>query len=243
MIPVFLWTMRWRLLLVAVFCVGFFLLEEAFHFHGEPTPDTPIELLDPAGIALTVANVAGSAMLVFLAGFVSTDRRRGYYRMYFSHPTRPLAYYGVRWLLSYALAVSVAALFLVFSQLVAWGELRVGAGAMVQPALLALVYGGLMAFLSVVVPWGDSFIALSVFLVYWLWRMVLDSAAMVGARPIPDWINQLFTFVLPPYLALEGAFTAWTLGTWAWDAIAYAVGYGVFWLVLAALLLRLREWP
>jgi hypothetical protein len=32
-------------------------------------------------------------------------------------------------------------------------------------------------------------------------------------------------------------------GQAAWGAAAFGVGYGLFWLLAAGLLLRLREWP
>jgi hypothetical protein len=243
MIPVFLWSMRWRFALIAVLCILFYLWEPGFHFHEEPGPDTPIELLDPATLAFTLSNLAGASVLVLLAGFVAADRRRGYYRMYFSHPTRPLAYYGVRWLLSYLLAVAVAALFLVFGQLAAWGEMRVGPGALLHPALFALVYGGLTAFLSVVLPRGDSLVALGIFAVTEIWQGFLQTMATVGADPVPGWVRGTIPFLLPPHVALTDVFSAWQAGGWAWGALIFAAGYGLFWLLLAGLLLHLREWP
>jgi hypothetical protein len=243
MIPLLLWSMRWRFLFVAVLCLLFYLWEPGFHFHDEPTPDTPIELLDPATLAFTLSNLAAASVLVLLAGFISSDRRNGYYRLYFSQPTRPLAYYGLRWLLSYGAAMGTAALFLVFGQLAAWGEMRVGPGALLHPALMALVYGGLAAFFSIAVRRGDSLIALGVFAFTEIWQGFLQTMAQVGAVPLPGWLQQAMGFVLPPHVALTDVFYAWQLGTWAWGAIAFAAGYGIFWLVLAGLLLRVREWP
>jgi len=239
-----LWSLRWRLLIVAGLCVAAYLFEPGFHLHGTPGPDTPVELLDPAGLAFTLANLAGASMLVLLAGFVSTDRRRGYYRIYFAHPTRPLAYYGLRWLLSYGISMGTAAAFLVVGQLVACAQLReAGVRAMVQAVLMALIYGGLTAFLSVMVSRGDSLIALAVFALAEIWQAMVQTFAEVGQAPFTPLVRQAIGFVLPPHLALNDIFYAWTVDSWAWGAIAYAAGYGLFWLILAALLLRTREWP
>ncbi|HET7463566.1 MAG TPA: hypothetical protein VFJ82_20095 [Longimicrobium sp.] len=244
MITLTLWQMRWRLLIVAVIAVFFYIEEPGFHLSATLPNDLSTEVSDPRGLAFTLANLAGLSMLVLLFDFVAGDRRRGYYRMYFSHPTRPLAFYAVRWGVGYALSLLVAALFLVGGQLLAWGELRAGAGAMVQPALFALIYGGLTAFFSVLVPLGDSLLALLVFWLTEMWQQVLAIFAELGSQPpLSPVLRQAISFVLPPHLALRDVFEAAQAGTSPWGAIAFAAGYGLFWLALAALLLWSREWP
>lgn len=243
MIPLLLWSIRWRFLALAAVCLFFYLLEPGFHFHGEPGPDTPPELVDPAGLSFSLANLAGVSVLVLLWGFVATDRRRGYYRIYFSNPTRPLAYYGIRWLLAYGGALATAALFLVVGQLVAWGEIRTGARTLEQAALMALVYGGITAFFSVLLPVGDSLLALGVFLVTETWQGALAVFAELGRTPLPPGLLQVISFVLPPHAAITDTYRAWEVGAWALGADAYVAGYGIFWLVAAGLLLHLREWP
>ena len=244
MITLTLRQLRWRLLIVAALAVAFYIKEPGFHLQGTLPNDVPDEISDPLGIAFSMANLAALCMMVLLADFVSGDRRKGYYRIYFSHPTRPLAYYAVRWGIAYALAMLAAALFLVVGQLLAWGELRVGAEAMVHPALFALVYGGLVAFFSVLLPFGDSLAAI---FVYWLteaWQYALAAYAEFGSQlPLSPAIRQGISFVLAPHLALRDAFDAAHLGTTAWGALAFAGGYGLFWLAAAGLLLWYREWP
>jgi len=243
MITLTLWQMRWRLLVVALLAVGFYLLEPGFHLHGGETDLAPT-VSDPRGIAFTLANLAGASMLILLSGFISGDRREGYYRTYFSHPTRPLAYYGVRWALAYALSLAAAALFLVFGQLLAWGELRVGVGAMVNPALFALVYGGLVAFFSTLLPRGDSLAALGVFVLTSAWEYALAAFAELGTQPpLSPAVRQGLSFIFPPHLALRDAFEAMIAGTSPLASLAFAAGYGLFWLALAGLLLWSREWP
>ncbi|MGI9178942.1 MAG: hypothetical protein ACR2H9_00305, partial [Longimicrobiaceae bacterium] len=89
MIPILLHDMAPRLLLVALAALMFYLIDPAFHQH-EIAEGEAAAVLGPLGLSATLANLAGLAMLILLAGFVSTDRRRGFYRIFFSHPTHPL---------------------------------------------------------------------------------------------------------------------------------------------------------
>jgi hypothetical protein len=241
-IPILLRDMLPRLLLVALTAVMFYMLEPAFHQHDMPAGDVLVEIppeFGPLGVSATLANLAGLAMLILLAGFVSHDRRHGYYRIYLSHPVHPLAFYGLRWVLAYGLALLTAALFLVIGQLLAWGGLRGGVEGLLLAALSALVYGGLIAFLSVALPRGDAWVAVVVFFFTFFWIQVLT----LGAEPFTPTLRQAITFLLPPQTALQDIYGALLVGTTAWGAVAFVIGYGVFWLVAAGLLLRLREWP
>lgn len=244
MIPLLLWQLRWRLLVVLAICGAFYLLEPSFHVHEALDAADAVDAIPPGEIAFTLANLAAASMLVLLAGFVATDRRRGYYRIHFSHPTRPLAYYGLRWGLAYALTLIIAAGFFGVSQLAAWGELRAGPSALVQPALFALIYGALVAFASIAFPRGDSLIVLAVYLLTDLWQGFLSFFADSGVDPpLSALARQAVSFALPPHLALRDFYEATRAGHAAWGAAGFAGGYGLFWLAAAALLLWSREWP
>lgn len=238
MIPVLLRDLAPRLLLVALAGVVFYLLEPAFHQHG-PVPPEAAAQLGPLGVSGTLANLAGLAMLILLAGFVSADRRHGYYRIFFSHPTRPLAFYALRWALAFLLALLSAGVFLVVGQLAAWGELRGGGSGLLLALLSALVYGGLLAFFSVALPRGDAWTVAFLYLFTIVWLQALS----LGAEPLTAPVRQLLIFLLPPQTALNDVFGALIAGGMNWGAAAFVAGYGLFWLVAAALLLRLREWP
>jgi hypothetical protein len=227
-----------RLWLVAAAGFAFYLFEPAFHRHGPVDPGVAAEL-GPAGLAATLANLAGLSMVILLAGFVSRDRRRGYYRMLLAHPVNPLALYGLRWLVALLLALAAAGVFLVVGQLAAWGEWRGGAEGLWLALLSALVYGGLMAFLSTALPRGDAWVAVGLFLLTFVWLQALG----IGAEPFSAPLRRLLTFVLPPQTSLQDVYNALLGGGLAPGASAYAAGYGVFWLGAAATLLRVREWP
>lgn len=239
MIPVLLRQLLPRLLLVAVAALGFGALEPAFHQHDGEVPAAAQPYLQAIGVAATLANLAGLSVILLLAGFISTDRRRGYYRMYFAHPTRPLAFYGLRWALAVALSVAAAAAFLVFGQGFAWGEFRGGLAGLLLAALSAVAYGGLMAFLSAALPRGDAGAAIALFVVAYFWRTFRD----LGARPLPAPLGDALTLLLPPLDALERVFEGLVWGAVPWDAAAFVAGYGVFWGIVAAVLVKVREWP
>jgi hypothetical protein len=229
--------MRGRLLLVAVVGVLFYLAEPGFHRHDHGE-EFGLDL-GAFGIAATLANYAAASVIILLAGFISSDRRHGYYRIQFSHPTRPLAFYGLRWVLALALAVAAAAIFLVLGQLAAWGEFEGGWRGLHLALLAAVAYGGLMAALSAWVLRGDAWIALGVFVLNYLWLQ----AYMMAAQPFPPAVNRLITFVLPPQLALSDVYDGLLRDELLWAPSLFVLGYGVFWLLVAALTVRTREWP
>ncbi len=238
MIPIFLRDLVPRLLVVALAGAMFYMLDPAFHQH-EAIASELVADLGPLGLSATLANLAGLAMLILLSGFISTDRRRGYYRIYFSHPTRPLAYYGTKWALAFGLAMAAAALFLVLGQLLAWGEIRGGASGLWLALLSAVAYGGLIAFLSALLPRADGWVSALIFIFTYLWLQALA----LGAEPFSAPVRQVLNFILPPQTALQDVYSAIVGGGTAWGAAVFVLGYGTFWLLAAALLVRVREWP
>ncbi len=239
MIPVILRDMRWRLAVLLLFAWLFYLMEPGFHVHEVvDAPDDPG--LAPAGIAFTLANLAGLGMVLLLGGTASADRRRGYYRILFSHPVSPLAYYGLRWGVAYVLAFGVAAAFWVVGQMVAWGEMRAGPSALAQPALFALVYGGLLAFLATVLPRGEGWVTVALFVAAELWKSLLTE---LGLQPFNAAVRGAVWLLLPPHLPLSAVQESMARGAVSWGAVGFAAGYGLFFLLLATLVLRVREWP
>jgi hypothetical protein len=238
-IPILLRGMLPRLALVALLCVAFFFLEPGFHTHAEPASEEFRLDLGYMGLAASLANLAGVSMLVLLGGFVSNDRRQGYYRLYFSHPTRPIAFYGLRWGMGLLLSLAAAAVFLVVGQVAAWGRFEGGWIGLYLALLAAVAYGGMIAFLSVALSRGDAWVALVLFLFNYFWWQ----ASLLGVQPLPPVLSDLVSILLPPQLALNDVYDGLLRGEIAWGASAFAAGYGVFWLLVAALLLRLRDWP
>lgn len=240
MIPILLRGMLPRMVLVALLCVAFFMLDPGLHQHaGEAASEEFSLQLGPLGLATSMSNLAGLSMLVLLGGFISHDRRQGYYRMYFAHPTRPLAFYGLRWVLALAVVMVAVAAWLVVSQVIAWGQFEGGWRGLYLAFLAAVSYGGMLAFLSVLLPRGDTWVALVLALFNYFWLYTLS----LGMRPLPRLLNDAVSVLLPPQLALMDVYDGLLRSEVAWGASAFAAGYGVFWLLVAALLLKLRDWP
>lgn len=238
MIPILLRDLLRRLWLVALIGLLLYLREPSFHQHGPVDPANAVEL-GPRGLAASLSYLAAAASVILLAGFVSRDRERGFYQMILSHPTRPLALYGLRWMLAVALAIATAATFLVVGQLIAWGELRGGATGLLLALLSALVFGGLMAFFSVTLTrGGDAWVVGFLLLLTYAWPWVTFVLQGLSAP-----VRQALLFLLPPQGALQEVYAGLLDGRIAWGGATFAAGYGIFWLLAAAVLLRVREWP
>jgi hypothetical protein len=236
-IPILLYDLRWRLLVLVGVSWLLYLGEPGFHQHGALPSDEAIAL-GPVGVSATLSYFAGLAMIVLLAGFVSNDRREGYSRIFLSHPTRPLAFYGLQWVLALAIALLGAAAFLVLGQMVAWGEVRGGWSGLLLALVSAIVYGGLMAFLSSALPRGDTLVALLLFLPTFVPQLL-----GFGLASLPPAVRQAVLLLMPPHGALQVIWQGLLQNTLAWGAIAFGVGYGVVWLLAGVALLRLRDWP
>lgn len=234
MIPVMLREMRWRIAAVGVVAVLLYLLEPAFHLHGPIDPQYAGDA-GPVGVSASLAYLAALSTIVLLAGFVSTDVREGFAAMKFSHPTSPLAYYGLRWVLAAGLAMCASLLFLLVGQLVAWGELRGGGSGLLLALLATVVYGGLMAFFSTLLRGGDGWAVFLLFL-----PTPLPAILRWLESLLPEPVLSLVLFLLPPQHALQEVYRGLLLGVIAWPAVTFALGYGAVWLLLAALLLRFR---
>jgi hypothetical protein len=218
----------------------FYLLEPGFHNHELPAGTGLNDLTNPAGLTFTLSNLAALCMVVLLAGFISGDRRHGYYRLLLSQPVDPLAMYAVRWVLAYGISMVMTAAFMVLGQLAAWSGLRVGAESLVQPFIFAAIYGAIVAFLSALLPRWDAPLAVALYFASDIWAWLVRD---LGAEPFTPFIRQVITFALPPHGALEAIYEGMLSGAVAWSAVAYACGYALFFLLVSAALLRLREWP
>ena len=235
MIQVLLRDLRWRLL----FLVGamLFLVWQEWETQAHAPPGS-VEI-GPLGLSAPMSYLAGLTVITLLAGFISSDRREGYTRLFFSHPTSPLAFYGVRWALAVTIAIGFAILFLFTFQLLVWNELRGGWIGISLAIANTLIYGGLMAFLSAALPRGDAWVALFLFL-----STLVSQPLTLLLSLLPTAPRQLVLLLLPPHTtALQRVYESILESRVAWDAMAFSAVYGLVFLGLAALILRLREWP
>lgn len=176
------------------------------------------------------------AVLVLMAGVVSDDRDNGLGRLIAVRPASPVAVYGVRVAILALLAFVLCAAVMPAFDLLMLGEWA-GPATLVLILAYVIVYGGLIAFLSV---WtrGDAWLALLLAIVAIVWA-AFDRAAALPIAPI---MADVIGFALPPQPALfelENAFAE--LNPIPWDAFAYAAGYGIFFLLLAGLSLARQE--
>lgn len=176
------------------------------------------------------------ALLVLMTGVISDDRANGVARLVAVRPVSPVLVYGVRIALLGAIAFLVSALVMPLFDVLMLGEWA-GPATLVLIAAYVVAYGGLIAFLS---TWtrGDAWLALLLAIVALVWA-AFDRAAVIPVAPV---LGDIIGFLLPPQPALfqlEGAFAQ--IEPIPWDAFAYCVGYGVFFLILAGLSLRQRE--
>lgn len=237
MIPILLRDLRWRILGLAVVAWLLYLLEPGFHQHDAPAPEEAVAL-GAVGVSATLSYFAGISMIVLLAGFISNDRREGYTRIFFSHPTRPLALYALRWIVALAVTLIGVTAFLVIGQMIAWGEVRGGWSGLLLALVSAVIYGGLMAFLSAALPRGDAVVAFVLFLPTFVPQLL--ALALV---PLPSAVRQVILLLLPPQGALQSIWQGLLQGSVAWVALAFAAGYGVLWILASIAALRARDLP
>lgn len=176
------------------------------------------------------------AVLVLMAGLVSEDRHNGMARLTAIRPASLPAVYGVRFAVLALLAFAVSAVVMPLFDVLMLGQWA-GPATLVLIAANVVVYGGLVALLSV---WtrADAWIALFLATCATLWAALLRADAV----PIGAGARQFITFLLPPQpalFALENAFA--DVAPIPWNAFAYAVGWGAAMLMLAGVSLRRRQ--
>lgn len=236
MIALILHDMRWRVLVLVGVAGLLYLLEPGFHQHDEF--DLQALYLGPLGISSTISYFAALTMIILLGGQISRDRQMGYSRLLFAHPVTPLSYYGLRLGIAYLVAIVGSVLFLAFGQIIAWGTFPRGWMGLLLPLLTALVYGGLVTFLSVVMPRGDAVTAFLLFL-----PTFLPAILEIGLANASLSVRQLVLIILPPHGAVARVWEALLDGRIAWIPALYVAAYGLVLLVAAGVILRMREWP
>jgi hypothetical protein len=210
--------------------------------HGHPDPDRLFAIGGYPLVSglLLLGWVLGRypliATLVLLAGLFSHDRDRGFARTYHVRPTSLTAVYGWKFLTLAGTAFLLAAVLMPLFDLIMLGTWA-GPATFVLILANVLVYGGLTALFSV---WtrADAWAALAAFIAAMVWHTLI----VADLVEFPPGARDFVSLVLPPHgamLRLEGAFAA--VEPIPWDAFAVAAAYGLFALVLAGVMLRIRE--
>jgi hypothetical protein len=79
--------------------------------------------------------------------------------------------------------------------------------------------------------------------VYFVTTFWLEVTLNWPVSPVAPGLSRMVSFVLPPHTAATDVYSAMLAGQVHWAAASFCLGYGLIWLVLAGLLVRLREWP
>lgn len=239
-------SLRGRLLLLLVFSAALLLLALALRalggHEGHVDPDRLFEFggTTLVSVVLLTGYVLGRfpiiATLVLVAGVFSSDLAAGHTRLYAARPVSLLRLYGARLALRCGIAFLISALLLPAFDLILLGNWA-GPRTFALIAAYVAAFGGLTAFLSV---WfrPDAWIAAVLAIVAIAWH-ALRSAFVTGMGP--PFVRDTITMLLPPHGAIaqvERAFSA--LEPVPWVAFGYAVAYGMFWVLLAALAIGRR---
>lgn len=177
------------------------------------------------------------ATLILLAGVFSSDLASGRARLYAVRPQPLVSIYGVRLALLAGLAFGISVLLMPAFDVILLGRWA-GPATLVLIAAYVLVYAGVVAFLSVLTR-GDAWIAAGLAVLALLWATMRGAGLLTA---VPPGARQFVSVVLPPQdalFALESAFADIT--PVPWRAFAYAAAYGIFFLVLAGVLVSRRE--
>lgn len=236
MIAIILHDIRWRLLSLLGVAALLYAFEPGFHQHDEF--DLNSLYLGPLGVSATISYFAALTMIILLGGQISRDRQMGYSRLIFATPVSPVSYYGLRLAIAFMVAMIGSVLFLAIGQVIAWGIFPSGWSGLLLPMLTALVYGGLVTFLSAVMPRGDALVAFIFFLPTFL-PGILDIALTNASLPV----RQAVLLILPPHGAVARVWEGLVDGRIAWIPAGYAAAYGLVLLAAAAVVLRTRELP
>lgn len=240
-------SLRGRILLLLAFGAALLLLAVALRavggHDGHVDPDALFRIggFPLVSIVLLAGYVLGRfpiiATLVMVAGLVSSDLAAGHTRLYAARPVSLLRLYGARLALRCGIAFLISALLLPAFDLILLGNWA-GPRTFALIAAYVVAFGGLTAFLSV---WfrADAWIAGLLAIVAIAWH-ALRSAFVAGMGP--PFVRDSITMLLPPHGAmtqLERAFSA--LAPVPWIAFAYAVAYGMFWVLLGGLAIGRRQ--
>ena len=177
------------------------------------------------------------AVLALVGGIFAVDRTRGWARLYLVRPVSPLRLYAARWAALAAIAFAVCATLMPLFDLLMLGTWA-GPATFVLIAAHVLVYGGLVALLSV---WTRADIWVTTALA--IASIVWDALRRADALDIPAGGKSFVSMILPPQAALHQIESAFgQLQPIPWDAFAFCAGYGMVMLILAGLSLEWREY-
>ena len=180
------------------------------------------------GLVLQVASaVASLSVLIAMNGLLSIDRKNGYYRLLFSKPVNPVAYYGQLFVV-YGVGVLAAMLVLASLSRIIFPRFSI-VNFLLYSAVIYVAMGGIGFFLSAATRYDWLTLA-----AVWLGARVLRGVY----GPKGDWRSKAVE-LLPPVHKLDQVANS-LIGTGRADAsdVAWLVGYGALFLALGLFILR-----
>jgi hypothetical protein len=180
----------------------------------------------PLVITVT-SSVVALSVLIALNGIVSNDRKMGYYRLLFSKPVSPVAYYAqlffvymagvlTAMLLLSGVLHSIVPTFSVFNYLL-------------YAAVIYIAMGGIGFFLSVVIRF--DWVALAA---VWLGSHMLRDVY----GPKPGWKSKAVELLPPVHKLTDVSISLITNGTAHTSDVLWLLGYGALFFALGLLVLR-----
>jgi hypothetical protein len=179
-------------------------------------------------LVLTVtSSVVALSVLIALNGIVSNDRKMGYYRLLFSKPVSPVAYYAQLFFV-YMAGVLAAMLLLsgVLHTIVPTFSIL---NFLLYAAVIYVAMGGIGFFLSVVFRFDWVVLA-----AVWLGSHILRD--VYGVKP--GWKSKAVEILPPVHRLTDVSISMITNGTAHTSDVLWLVGYGALFLALGLLILR-----
>jgi hypothetical protein len=180
----------------------------------------------PLVITVT-SSVVALSVLIALNGIVSNDRKIGYYRLLFSKPVSPVAYYAQ--LFFVYMAGVLAAMLLLSGALHSIVPTFSVFNYLLYAAVIYIAMGGIGFFLSVVIRF--DWVALAA---VWLGSHMLRDVY----GPKPGWKSKAVELLPPVHKLTDVSISLITNGTAHTSDVLWLLGYGALFFAFGLLILR-----
>jgi hypothetical protein len=187
---------------------------------GPASPTWPL-------VIMVTSSVVALSVLIALNGIVSNDRKMGYYRLLFSKPVSPAAYYAQ--LFFVYMAGVLAAMLLLSEVLHSIVPTFSVFNYLLYAAVIYIAMGGIGFFLSAFIRF--DWVALAA---VWLGSHMLRDVY----GPKPGWTSKAVELLPPVHKLTDVSISLITNGTAHTSDVLWLLGYGALFFALGLLILR-----